>query len=64
MATIGNLAAAVPRAGIAGASWTFVKRWQHYWSAPGGRIAVAVLRIAIGASLLWSIARIAGHATV
>lgn len=39
-----------------------MERWQRTWSAPGGRLAVAVLRIAIGLSLLWSIARIAGHA--
>jgi hypothetical protein len=53
----------VPRKPIASASWLFVERWQRYWSAPGGRTGVAVLRIAIGFSLLWSIARIAGHAS-
>jgi hypothetical protein len=38
------------------------EHWRTYWSASGGRTGVAILRIAIGASLLWSLARIAGHA--
>jgi hypothetical protein len=39
-----------------------VERWRQYWSAPDGRIAVAVLRVAIAGSLLWTLARIAEHA--
>src|SRR5262249_6500376 len=41
-----------------------MERWRSYWSAPGGRLGVAAVRIAIGGSLLWSLARIAGHASV
>lgn len=40
-----------------------MERWQRYWSAPGGRIGVAVLRVAVGSSLLWTLARIAAHAS-
>jgi len=32
--------------------------WQRYWFAPGGRIAAAVIRIAVAASLLWMLWRI------
>lgn len=34
-------------------------RWVGYWLAPGGRISVAVLRIAVAVSLLWMLWRIA-----
>jgi len=39
-----------------------VARWRGYWSAPGGRVGVGVLRVAVGVSLLWTLARIAAHA--
>jgi hypothetical protein len=37
-----------------------VTRWQRYWFADGGRIAVAVLRIAIASSVLIALWRISG----
>jgi len=39
-----------------------MEHWRQYWSAPGGRVGVAALRVAVGVSLLWTLARIAGHA--
>jgi hypothetical protein len=39
-----------------------VDRSHSYWSAPGGRISVGVLRIAIATSLAWTLVRIADHA--
>jgi hypothetical protein len=32
--------------------------WRRYWSAPGGRRAAAIVRIALAASVLWTLARL------
>lgn len=39
----------------------FVGRWHRYWFAEGGRYTVAVLRVAIAASVLLSLWRLWGH---
>jgi hypothetical protein len=36
--------------------------WCGYWFAPGGRISVAMVRIAVAIALLWMLLRIAGQA--
>ena len=36
--------------------------WRSFWSAPGGRISCAVVRIAIATSLVWTLARMSAHA--
>jgi hypothetical protein len=33
-------------------------RWQRYWFASGGRIAVAILRIAIAVAVMWALHRL------
>jgi hypothetical protein len=38
------------------------QRWCNYWFAPGGRIAAAMLRIAVAISLMWMLSRIADQA--
>ncbi|HSK03776.1 MAG TPA: hypothetical protein VK932_21130, partial [Kofleriaceae bacterium] len=38
-----------------------MNRWDRYWFADGGRYAVAVLRVAIAASVLLSLWRLWGH---
>ncbi len=38
-----------------------VNRWHRYWFADGGRYTVAVLRVAIAASVLLSLWRLWGH---
>jgi hypothetical protein len=41
-----------------------VKRWQRYWFAEGGRWSAAILRIAIAASVLLTLQRLATLSTV
>jgi hypothetical protein len=41
-----------------------VGRWQRYWFADGGRIAAAVVRIAIAAAVLMTLERLATLSTV
>lgn len=38
--------------------------WQRYWFAPGGRLGVAIVRVAIAASVFWTLTRVlsAGYA--
>lgn len=36
-------------------------RWERYWFGSGGRIAVAVLRIAIAIAVVWSLSRLDGR---
>jgi hypothetical protein len=40
-----------------------VTRWQRYWFADGGRVAAAVLRIAIASAVLLTLARLAQPVT-
>jgi hypothetical protein len=39
--------------------YTTVSRWSRYWFADGGRLAAAIVRIAIALAVLWSLGRIA-----
>lgn len=32
--------------------------WQRYWFAPGGRLGVAIVRVAIAASVIWTLTRV------
>ena len=34
------------------------RRWDDYWFAEGGRRSLAVLRLAVAASILWTLGRV------